>query len=112
LDYSSREEKPIARHSVIELSNRIENPASNWTRTSSITTLSFVGTRNRGEVIMNRIQKTATAFMALTITLVGATLVTAPLALADMRPATLHHGASSLVQSPAASLGTRSLRQG
>jgi hypothetical protein len=32
---------------------------------------------------MNRIQKAATAFIALTITLAGAILVTAPLALAD-----------------------------
>lgn len=78
---------------MIELSNRIENPASNWMRISSITTLSFVGTRNRGEVIMNRIQKAATAFMALTITFAGATFVTAPLALASIRPA-LHHALS------------------
>ena len=97
---------------MIEFSNRIENPASNWTRTSSITTLSFVGTRNRGEVIMNRIQKAATAFMALTITLVGATLATAPLALADMHPAALHHVVSSLAQNATPSTGTSSLRQG
>jgi hypothetical protein len=32
---------------------------------------------------MNRIQKAATAFIALTITVVGAILVTAPLSLAD-----------------------------
>lgn len=59
---------------------------------------------------MNRIQKTAAAFMALTITLVGATLATAPLALADMRPA-LHQGTSSLVQSLAASIASASVRQ-
>ena len=97
---------------MIELSNRTENPASNWTRTSSITTLSFVRTRNRGEVIMNRIQKAATAFMALSITLVGATLVIAPLALADVRPAASHHGVWSIAQTPAPSRGAPSLRHG
>ena len=61
---------------------------------------------------MNRIQKTAAAFMALTITLVGATLATAPLALAGVRPAALHHVISSLAQSPTASLVTSSVRQG
>jgi hypothetical protein len=79
---------------------------------SSVTTLSFVETRNRGELIMNRIQKAATAFMALTITLVGATLVTAPLALADIRPAALHHAMSSIAQSPTASMRTASPRHG
>ncbi|HVS76680.1 MAG TPA: hypothetical protein VHE11_07075 [Steroidobacteraceae bacterium] len=40
---------------------------------------------------MNSIQKAATILVALTITLVGATLVTAPLAMADSQPAaTLH----------------------
>lgn len=34
---------------------------------------------------MNRIQKAATLVIALTITLVGATLVTAPLALANVQ---------------------------
>ena len=61
---------------------------------------------------MNRIQKTATAFMALTITLVGATLATAPLALADVRPATLHHVVSSLAQNTTASTVTSGMRQG
>lgn len=61
---------------------------------------------------MNTIQKAATAFMALTITLVGATLATAPLALADLRPAALHHGISSIAQGPTVSMGTRTLRQG
>ena len=61
---------------------------------------------------MNRIQKAASAFMALTITLVGATLVTAPLALADIRPAALHHVMSSLARSATVSTGTSSLRQG
>lgn len=59
---------------------------------------------------MNRIQKAATAFMALTITLVGAALVTAPLALADIRPAALHHGMSPLGKSTTASLRTASPR--
>jgi hypothetical protein len=39
---------------------------------------------------MNRIQKAATAFIALTITLAGAILVTAPLALADSHWAVSH----------------------
>ena len=60
---------------------------------------------------MNRLQKAATAFMALTITLVGATLATAPLALADMRPAASHH-VTSVAHSPTAAIGTQSLRQG
>ncbi|HEX3843595.1 MAG TPA: hypothetical protein VHV80_04485 [Steroidobacteraceae bacterium] len=61
---------------------------------------------------MNRIQKATTAFMALTITLVGATLVTAPLALADMHPAALPHVMSPLAQSATPSTGMPSLRQG
>ena len=61
---------------------------------------------------MNTIQKTVTAFMALTITLVGATLATAPLALADLRPAALHHGISSIAQSPVVSMANRALRHG
>ena len=61
---------------------------------------------------MNRIQKTATAFMALTITLVGATLATAPLALADVRPASLHHVISSLAQSTTVSAVASNVRQG
>ena len=60
---------------------------------------------------MNRIQKTAAAFMALTITLVGATLATAPLALADLRPAGLHQGMSSIAQTSAPK-GTPRLRHG
>ena len=39
---------------------------------------------------MNRIQRAATACIALTITLVGAILVTAPLALADSHWAVSH----------------------
>jgi hypothetical protein len=61
---------------------------------------------------MNRLQKTATAFMALTITLVGAILATAPLALVDLEPVALHHGMTSLAQTPTASNGTPSLRHG
>ena len=71
----------------------------------------FVATRNLGEIIMNRIQKAATAFMALSITLVGAALVTAPLALADLRPAGLHHGMPSIAQTTA-SKGTPRVRHG
>lgn len=89
-------DKRIARRSVIDLS----------------TTLSFVATRNRGELIMNHIQKAATAFVALIITLVGATLVTAPLALAEYRPAVLHHGIASIAQGPAPSAEAPALRRG
>jgi hypothetical protein len=60
---------------------------------------------------MNRTQKATAAFMALIITLVGATLVTAPLALADIRPASLHHVISPLAQSVTPSTGTPSSRQ-
>ncbi len=61
---------------------------------------------------MNPIQKAAAAFVAFAITLVGATLVTAPLALADIGPAGLHSGISSIAQSPTASTGAPGLRQG
>lgn len=62
---------------------------------------------------MNRIQKATTAFVALTITLAGATFVTAPLALADLQPAAFHQGMSSVAQSPAVSTAaTRTLRHG
>lgn len=62
---------------------------------------------------MNRIQKATTAFVALTITLAGATFVTAPLALADLRPAALQQGMSSVARSPAAATAaTRTLRHG
>lgn len=46
---------------------------------------------------MNRIQKATAAAMALTITLVGSTLVTAPLVLADSQQAVTraHHWSSS-----------------
>jgi acetoin utilization deacetylase AcuC-like enzyme len=59
---------------------------------------------------MNSIQKAATAFMALTITLVGATLATAPLALADIRPA-VHHAMSSVAQAPTVAVRCQSLRR-
>ena len=60
---------------------------------------------------MNRIQKAATAFVALSVTLVGATLVTAPLLLVDIRPAALQQATSSVAQRivPMAAQG---LRQG
>jgi hypothetical protein len=45
---------------------------------------------------MNRIQKIATAAVALTITLVGATLVNVPLVLADSQAVGLvHHSSTS-----------------
>jgi hypothetical protein len=43
---------------------------------------------------MNRIRKVVAALVALTVTLVGAALVTAPMALADMQPAATHYGMS------------------
>lgn len=42
---------------------------------------------------MNAIQKAFTAAIALTITLVGGTLATAPLALADVQLVAAHHAA-------------------
>ena len=44
---------------------------------------------------MNTIQKATTALVALVITFVGATLVTAPLALADVHHASLHQATAS-----------------
>lgn len=61
---------------------------------------------------MNRLQKTAAAFVAFTITLAGATFATAPLALVDLRPAASHHGVPSLAQTATASKGTPRLRHG
>ena len=43
---------------------------------------------------MNRIQKTVAACMALTITLLGAAGVTAPMAFASVQPAALHQAQS------------------
>jgi hypothetical protein len=43
---------------------------------------------------MNSIQKAAAATVALVITLVGATLATAPLALADIHSTATHQGTS------------------
>jgi hypothetical protein len=53
--------------------------------------LSSSQTHNRGELIMNSIHKAAALVIALTITLTGATLVTAPLALAGSQSLSLHH---------------------
>ena len=44
---------------------------------------------------MNAIQKATTALVALIITVVGATLVTAPLALADVHRSSLHQAMSA-----------------
>jgi hypothetical protein len=57
---------------------------------ATVTYLRRADTSNRGEVIMNRIQKATAAAIALTITLVGAVCVTAPLALADVHPIAFH----------------------
>lgn len=43
---------------------------------------------------MNRIQKAVTAAMALTITLIGAAAVTAPIAFADVQSTALHQAHS------------------
>jgi hypothetical protein len=52
--------------------------------------LSSSQTHNRGELIMNSIYKAAALVIALTITLTGATLATAPLALAGSQSVALH----------------------
>jgi len=57
---------------------------------ATVTYLRIADTGNRGEVIMNRIQKATAAAIALTITLVGSVCVTAPLALADVHPVAVH----------------------
>jgi hypothetical protein len=50
---------------------------------------------NRGEVIMNAIQKATFAASALAITLVGAALVTAPMAFARPEPLAAHQACST-----------------
>ena len=75
--------------------NDIANPASNGTRMATVTYLRPADTSKRGEVIMNRIQKATAAALALTITLVGAVCVTAPLALADVHPIAVHQVVSA-----------------
>lgn len=97
---------------MFEHTNRFENPASNGTRIATVTYLRSVRTRKRGEVIMNRIQKAVAAFVALTITLLGAAFVTAPMALADMQPAAVHQTVSAPCVQPNSSIGTSSLRHG
>jgi hypothetical protein len=62
---------------------------------------------------MNSIQKAATAVIALVITLVGGTLATAPLALADVQHAALHKSVSvSRAQASSSRAGAPSLRHG
>jgi hypothetical protein len=51
--------------------------------------------RKKGEIIMNAIQKAAFAASALAITLVGAVLVTAPMAFARSLPAVGQSGCSA-----------------
>ena len=75
--------------------NDIANPASNGTRMATVTYLRPADISNRGEVIMNRIQKATVAAIALTITLVGSVCVTAPLALADVHPVAVHQVVST-----------------
>ena len=97
---------------MFEHTNGFENPASNGTRRASVTHLRFADTRNEGEVIMNRIQKAVAAVVALTITLVGAAFVTAPMALADMRPIASHRVMSVPCAPFNASAQAPSLRHG
>lgn len=85
---------------MFEYSNEIENPASN-------------GYTQRGEVIMNPFQKAAAAVIALAITLVGATFVTAPLALADVHPLASHQAVSVSCLAPnSASMRMQCVRRG
>ncbi|HEX5462578.1 MAG TPA: hypothetical protein VFX20_21610 [Steroidobacteraceae bacterium] len=88
--------------------------ASNGTRKATVTYLRTAGTSNRGEVIMNRIQKATAAAVALTITLVGAVCVTAPLALADVHPVAVHQvvSATSADHNSSYSVRMTSLRHG
>jgi hypothetical protein len=51
--------------------------------------------RNRGENIMNTIQKAAFAASAFAITLVGAAFVTAPMAFATLRPVVAHQACAT-----------------
>ena len=97
---------------MFDHTNRFAKPASNGTRIATVTYLRSVRIRNRGEVIMNRIQKAVAAVTALTITLLGAAFVTAPMALADMQPTALHQAASVPCVQPNSSLGSSSLRHG
>jgi len=97
---------------MFDLTNHFENPASNGTRKASVTYLRFAGSRNRGETIMNRIYKAAAAFMALIITLAGAAFVSAPMALADMRPVAIHQAMTAPCVQPNSSMATTALRHG
>lgn len=60
---------------------------------------------------MNRIQKAVTAFMALTITLLGAVGVTAPMAFANVQPAALHQAQSMPGAQPNSLMATSALRR-
>jgi len=77
---------PIERH-IVETSNDIANPASNQTSTWQVTA-------TEEKVIMNRIQKSVAALMALTITVLGAAGATAPLAFANVQAAAVHQAQS------------------
>jgi hypothetical protein len=59
---------------------------------------------------MNRMQKTVAAVMALTITLLGAAGVTAPMAFANVQPATLHQAQSAPSVQPDSLMTTQRLR--
>ena len=92
--------------------NDIATPASNRTRMATVTYLRIADTRNRGEVIMNRIQKATAAAIALTITLVGSVCVTAPLALADVHPVAVHQLVSATSAEHSSPARMTSLRHG
>jgi hypothetical protein len=69
--------------------------------------------QSRGEVIMNSIQKATAAVIALVITLVGGTLATAPLALADVQHVAFHqHVSGSQVEANSVTVKAPSLRHG
>lgn len=97
---------------MLNHTNDFQNPASNGTRIATVTYQHRAGTCNRGEVIMNRIQKAAAAAMALVITLAGAAFVSAPMALADIHAVPMHQGASVPYAQSNSSMRASSLRHG
>lgn len=97
---------------MFDHTNRFDKPASNGTRTATVTYVHFGRNRNTGELIMNRIQKAAAAAIALTITALGAAFVTAPMALADMQPAASHQAVSVAYAQPASSTRAPASRRG
>lgn len=79
---------------MLEASNEFESTASNGCGHRKAHTQRTERMSSRGEVIMNSIQKATAAVIALVITLVGGTLATAPLALADVQHVAFHQSVS------------------